>query len=228
MISNTVGKRSAVAKIAVYFLHEKKKGISLRSNLKPHMKKLLSTKYSAAAFNIAMLILRIGACGLMIPHGYDKLIHFTSYKAKFMNFLGMGPTLSLALVVFAEFFCALFVLIGLFSRLACIPVIVAMCVALNILDGSGLSPQNRVTAHSLVKVLQFARQRSWYQSFYHSLPVYNGMKIKSGSIGGARSFAGYHTSSKGDQFIVAIIVNNYDGSSTDIVRKMYKVLDVLK
>ena len=100
--------------------------------------------------------------------------------------------------------------------------------ALNILDGSGLSPQNRVTAHSLVKVLQFARQRSWYQSFYHSLPVYNGMKIKSGSIGGARSFAGYHTSSKGDQFIVAIIVNNYDGSSTDIVRKMYKVLDVLK
>ena len=130
MISNTVGKRSAVAKIAVYFLHEKKKGISLRSNSKPHMKKLLSTKYSAAAFNIAMLILRIGACGLMIPHGYDKLIHFTSYKAKFMNFLGMGPTLSLALVVFAEFFCALFVLIGLFSRLACIPVIVAMCVAL--------------------------------------------------------------------------------------------------
>ena len=94
------------------------------------MKKLLSIKYSAGALNAAMLLLRITLGGLMMKHGYDKLIHFTEYKAKFINFLGIGQTTSLALVVFAEFFCALFIIIGLFTRLAVIPLIIAMCVAL--------------------------------------------------------------------------------------------------
>lgn len=94
------------------------------------MKKLLSTKYSASAFNMAMLVLRIGLAGLMLPHGYDKLVHFATYKKDFLNFLGIGSTLSLALLIFAEFFCSLFLLVGLFSRLFVIPLIVAMCVAL--------------------------------------------------------------------------------------------------
>jgi D-alanyl-D-alanine carboxypeptidase/D-alanyl-D-alanine-endopeptidase (penicillin-binding protein 4) len=54
------------------------------------------------------------------------------------------------------------------------------------------------------------------------------MKLKSGSIGGARAFAGYHTSAQGTAYIVAIIVNNYAGSSGEIVKKMYRVLDMLK
>ena len=100
--------------------------------------------------------------------------------------------------------------------------------AINIIDGSGLSPQNRVTTNALVTVLKYAKTRPWYNSFYLSLPTYNGMKMKSGSIGGARSFAGYHTSKGGHEYIFAIIVNNYDGSSGAIVNKMYKVLDNLK
>jgi D-alanyl-D-alanine carboxypeptidase/D-alanyl-D-alanine-endopeptidase (penicillin-binding protein 4) len=100
--------------------------------------------------------------------------------------------------------------------------------SINIIDGSGLSPQNRVTTNSLVKVLQYAKKRPWYNSFYLALPTYNGMKMKSGSIGGARSFAGYHTSKDGREYIFAIIVNNYDGSSTAMVRKMYQLLDNLK
>jgi len=100
--------------------------------------------------------------------------------------------------------------------------------AINIIDGSGLSPQNRVTTNALVKVLQYAKTRPWYNSFYLSLPTYNGMKMKSGSIGGARSFAGYHIGKDGKEYIFAIIVNNYDGSATAMVRKMYQVLDMLK
>src|SRR6185503_18053206 len=69
--------------------------------------------------------------------------------------------------------------------------------ALNILDGSGLSPQNRVTTDAQVKALQYARTRPWYNSFYYAMPEYNGMKMKSGSIGGARAFAGYHTAKDG-------------------------------
>jgi serine-type D-Ala-D-Ala carboxypeptidase/endopeptidase (penicillin-binding protein 4) len=100
--------------------------------------------------------------------------------------------------------------------------------AINIMDGSGLSPQNRVTTDAEVKVLQYAKTRPWFNVFYNALPEYNGMKMKSGSIGGSRAFAGYHTAKDGKQYIFSIIVNNYDGSAGEVVKKMYKVLDVLK
>lgn len=100
--------------------------------------------------------------------------------------------------------------------------------ALNITDGSGLSPQNRVTTKSLIQALQYASKQAWFPSFYHALPEYNGMKIKSGSINGCRSFAGYHTSKNGTRYTVAIIVNNYNGSTSGIIKKIYQVLDVLK
>ncbi len=94
------------------------------------MRKLTSTSYSAAAFNIAMLLLRIVFGALIMNHGYSKLVNFSTLQHKFMNFLGMGSTLSLALVVFAEFFCGLFIILGLFTRMAAIPLVIVMMVAL--------------------------------------------------------------------------------------------------
>lgn len=94
------------------------------------MRKLFSTSYSAGAFNTAMLVLRLGLGILMIYHGYDKLVHFGAKQDTFMNFMGIGKSMSLALVVFAEFFCSLFLILGLFTRLATIPLIITMCVAL--------------------------------------------------------------------------------------------------
>jgi putative oxidoreductase len=98
--------------------------------LNSSMKKLLSTHYSAAAFNLAILLLRIATGAIMMKHGYDKLVHFAEYKGKFMNFMGLGQATSLSLVIFAEFFCALFIIIGLFTRLAVIPLVIVMGVAL--------------------------------------------------------------------------------------------------
>jgi putative oxidoreductase len=97
------------------------------------MKKLMSTNYSAGAFNFAMLLLRFGIGLFMISHGYDKLVHFSNYATMnggFMKFLGLNSHISLALDVFAEFFCSLFLIIGLFTRLSAIPLIIAMTVAL--------------------------------------------------------------------------------------------------
>ncbi len=94
------------------------------------MKKLFSAKYSAGAVSAAMLVLRLGAGILMMHYGYDKLTHFSEYQDKFINFMGIGKTLSLALVVFAEFFCSLFLILGLFTRLATIPLIITMCVVI--------------------------------------------------------------------------------------------------
>ena len=93
------------------------------------MKKLLSIRYSTSAFNLALLILRVGTGILMMNHGYDKLLNFEKYSSQFMTFLGMSGTVSLALVVFAEFFCSIFLVLGLFTRLAVIPLIIDMSVA---------------------------------------------------------------------------------------------------
>lgn len=93
------------------------------------MKKLMSIQYKPMAFNTGMFVLRVTLGILMMSHGYDKLIHLNEYKVDFMNFMGLGSTGSLLLVIFAEFFCALFIAIGLFTRIVAIPIIIAMCVA---------------------------------------------------------------------------------------------------
>lgn len=93
------------------------------------MKKLLSTSYTTFSFNTAMLLLRFALGILMIVHGYDKLVHFNAYRANFYNFLHLGQTVSISLSIFAEFFCALFLMIGLFTRLTVIPLIINMIVA---------------------------------------------------------------------------------------------------
>lgn len=93
------------------------------------MKKLLSIQYNAFAFNASMFILRIAMGILIMSHGYAKLIKFESMKQSFFDFMGLGPTVSLALAIFAEFFCAIFIIIGLFTRVVAIPLIIIMSVA---------------------------------------------------------------------------------------------------
>lgn len=100
--------------------------------------------------------------------------------------------------------------------------------ALNIVDGSGLSPLNRVTTQAQVAVLQFARKQGWFSGFYNALPEYNGMKLKSGTIRGVKGFAGYHTSRNGTRYVISFLVNNYNGEAATLIAKMYAVLDVLK
>jgi len=99
---------------------------------------------------------------------------------------------------------------------------------LNIMDGSGLSPQNRVTTHAQVEILKFAKTKEWFPYFYAALPTYNGMKMKSGSITDVKGYCGYQKSSDGNEYIFSFLVNNYNGSSSTVVNKMYQVLDVLK
>ena len=47
-----------------------------------------------------------------------------------MNFMGLGQTVSLSLAIFAEFFCSIFLILGLFTRFACIPILILMSVIL--------------------------------------------------------------------------------------------------
>jgi D-alanyl-D-alanine carboxypeptidase/D-alanyl-D-alanine-endopeptidase (penicillin-binding protein 4) len=100
--------------------------------------------------------------------------------------------------------------------------------ALNILDGSGLSPANRVTTQALVTVMEYAKKQKWFPSFYYALPEINGIKMKSGSINGVASYTGYIKSKTGDEYTFAFVINNYNGNGTEVRKKMWKLLDVLK
>lgn len=66
---------------------------------------------------------------MLTLHGWDKFSNYSEKSATFPDLLGIGGPLSFTLVVFAEFFCAMGVLVGLLTRLATIPLMVTMAVA---------------------------------------------------------------------------------------------------
>lgn len=92
------------------------------------MKKLFYHGYSATAFNLGMLVTRVVFGLIMVSHGWQKLSNFSVKKDKFMDFMGIGSAASLGLATFAEFFCSLLLIAGLFTRLATIPLIITMLV----------------------------------------------------------------------------------------------------
>jgi putative oxidoreductase len=115
------------------------------------MKKLLSTNYSAGAFNFATLVLRLCVGVLMIRcHGYQKLTDFNQMKDHFPSFLGLSSSVSLALDVFAELFCSIFLILGLFTRLATIPLIIAMCIAVFQVHAGDIFGKGELATHYLV------------------------------------------------------------------------------
>jgi serine-type D-Ala-D-Ala carboxypeptidase/endopeptidase (penicillin-binding protein 4) len=101
-------------------------------------------------------------------------------------------------------------------------------------DGSGLSPVNAINTRELVRLLVYMRNKGkYFNEYYSSLPDAgkNGtlknyfkdplfdsqLKAKSGSMTRVRSFAGYFTTKSGKNMAFSIIINNYSGSSKNII-----------
>jgi putative oxidoreductase len=94
------------------------------------MKKFFSTNYSQTSFNVAALLLRLCFGGLIcLNHGLSKLKHFGTMQGSFSDPLHVGHTVSLVLVVFAEVFCALLLVVGLFTRFAALVLVINLAVA---------------------------------------------------------------------------------------------------
>jgi putative oxidoreductase len=111
------------------------------------MKKVLSINYSATAFNISFLLLRVVfGISMCVNYGYDKLVNFADKKDSFVNLFGIGSTTTLVLVVFAEFFCSIFVAIGLFTRFTVLPLIIAMSYAFFVSHNSALFAKGETAA----------------------------------------------------------------------------------
>lgn len=93
------------------------------------MKNTYSTNLSLPKVDLGLLIFRLGISGLMLTHGFPKLIRlFGSEPIVFRDPLGFGEVTTFTLAVIAEFVCSILVILGLGTRLAVIPLILTMAV----------------------------------------------------------------------------------------------------
>ncbi len=99
------------------------------------MKRLFTTGYTTLSIHITALLLRVGFGVLMIPtYGYGKWMNYNTRQSDFYDFMGLGGPISMGLAIFAELFCSVLLVLGLFTRLATIPLIITMLVVISVHD----------------------------------------------------------------------------------------------
>ena len=79
--------------------------------------------------SIVLLLARVIFGLLFLSHGIAKWQNFMGASDLFPDPLGLGGTLSMWLVLFAEIVCSIGFIIGALYRLCLIPMIFTMCVA---------------------------------------------------------------------------------------------------
>lgn len=90
----------------------------------------------AISVDAGLAALRIAAGGGMLwQHGWPKLVHFAERMDHFADPIGLGPLASLALITLAETVCAVLVMLGLWTRITTVPLMLGMGVAAFIANG---------------------------------------------------------------------------------------------
>jgi putative oxidoreductase len=80
--------------------------------------------------SVGLLAFRVAASAMLFcGHGLGKIIHFGEQAAAFSDPIGLGPTVSYALVAFAEGVCTVLVALGIRARWAAAPILISMLVA---------------------------------------------------------------------------------------------------
>jgi putative oxidoreductase len=78
-----------------------------------------------------LLFMRVSASLLLLwVHGLPKLLHWNLELQRIEDPFGLGASLTLGLAVFAEVLCPLLLMLGILARLACLPVLAVLAVAL--------------------------------------------------------------------------------------------------
>src|SRR5690606_8432778 len=113
------------------------------------MKKLLNVQ--PLYMDSVLLIARVVIALLMLVHGLPKLgMLFSGDPVAFPGVMGMSPEFSLLLAVFAEVACSFLILIGLGTRLAVIPLIITMLVAVFIAHAGDPFAKQEMGLHYLL------------------------------------------------------------------------------
>ena len=93
------------------------------------LKNFTNSDLSKGPSNFGILILRVFSGAFIMTHGVPKITRIISGEMGFGDPIGLGPDLSLVLTAFAEGICGFLVILGLGTRWATIPLIIAMAVA---------------------------------------------------------------------------------------------------
>ncbi|MDR0970325.1 MAG: DoxX family protein [Lentimicrobiaceae bacterium] len=100
-------------------------------------KLFFSTKLNNSVLQVWLLALRLLIGAFMLTHGIPKFqILISGSEIQFLDPIGLGVTFSFVLIVFAEFFCSILLMLGFFTRLASIPLLFSMLVATFVAHGS--------------------------------------------------------------------------------------------
>jgi putative oxidoreductase len=98
------------------------------------LKRLVSTQ--SFQVDLGLLLLRLSTGLLMMTHGWSKLQDYDERAMDFPDPLGVGSPVSLALTIFAEFFCSILVALGFLTRAALLPLIVMSIIIVLVIHGS--------------------------------------------------------------------------------------------
>lgn len=66
--------------------------------------------------DMGLLVLRVGLSLMMLTHGWGKFNRLFEEEIKFGDPIGLGPTVSLYLVVLAEFIAPILIILGFKTR----------------------------------------------------------------------------------------------------------------
>lgn len=91
------------------------------------MKQLMTSR--PLHYDLGIFFLRLIFGGLFTWHGVDALSHYSLYLSMSKSTLGLPVGLEFNLVVFSQFICGILIILGLFTRLAVLPLFIAMGVA---------------------------------------------------------------------------------------------------
>jgi len=94
-------------------------------------------------------------------------------------------------------------------------------------DGSGLSPMNSITTRQFTEILSGLYQSDAFPHLLQSMSTLGGaanLRAKSGYITRVRGYVGYSENSCGDPLAYAILINNFEGSRTNVKYKMINLL----
>ena len=81
--------------------------------------------------DVGLLFLRVsGGLFLLCVHGMPKLLDYTAQLQLIEDPFHLGSHLTLILAIFAEVLCPLLVVAGVLARLACLPILFVLLVAL--------------------------------------------------------------------------------------------------
>lgn len=103
--------------------------------MKTILEKLFQTS-PIPTIDVALLIFRVFAgIALLRGHGIEKLFNFSEELAHIPDPFGIGATPSLLFALFADFFCAILIILGAFTRLAAIPIFTTTLIGFLVVHG---------------------------------------------------------------------------------------------